>query len=439
MDFIRAHQLNVMLFMSGCCAILAIMTLMPKFMSRRRRIILALMEASCTLLLLFDRFSYQYRGDLRAIGLVMTRLSNGMCYFLMIFIPFLVTQFLRDMYRNEGRLKKLPRRLILCDALFFIGVTLLIVSQFTGLYYTFDAQNQYQRAAGNFISYIVPFSVILIQESVIIQYRSRIKRNLVKAMILCIALPTIASIIQFFVYGISFISITMVLVVIVFYVYVLCSLGEEVEAAKNHELEVYRAARQRENILFEETTESLANAIDAKDKYTHGHSARVAIISRKIAEEAGFSDVECNNVYFAALLHDVGKIGVRDDVINKHGKLNSDEYNEIKLHPVFGDQILASIKESPYLRVGAHYHHERYDGTGYPDGISGENIPAIARIIAVADAYDAMTSTRSYRAALSATQVRQEIVNGKDKQFDGKFADIMLHLIDSGKVDRAKE
>ena len=439
MDFISTHQLNVMLFMSGCCAILAIMTLMPKFMSRRRRIILALMEASCTLLLLFDRFAYQYRGDLRAIGLVMTRLSNGMCYFLMIFIPFLVTQFLRDMYRNEGRLKKLPRRLILCDALFFIGVTLLIVSQFTGLYYTFDAQNQYQRAAGNFISYIVPFSVILIQESVIIQYRSRIKRNLVKAMILCIALPTIASIIQFFVYGISFISITMVLVVIVFYVYVLCSLGEEVEAAKNHELEVYRAARQRENILFEETTESLANAIDAKDKYTHGHSARVAIISRKIAEEAGFSDVECNNVYFAALLHDVGKIGVRDDVINKHGKLNSDEYNEIKLHPVFGDQILASIKESPYLRVGAHYHHERYDGTGYPDGISGENIPAIARIIAVADAYDAMTSTRSYRAALSATQVRQEIVNGKNKQFDGKFADIMLHLIDSGKVDRAKE
>ena len=163
---------------------------------------------------------------------------------------------------------------------------------------------------------------------------------------------------------------------------------------------------------------------------------RVASISRLIAKEAGMDGETCDQVYFSALLHDVGKIGVRDDVINKQGKLDDDEYNQIKEHPVLGYQILSSIRESPYLSIGARYHHERYDGKGYPDGLEGENIPEIARIIAVADAYDAMTSTRSYREALSNEKVREEITEGMGRQFDPRFAAVMLSLMDRDMVGR---
>jgi HD-GYP domain-containing protein (c-di-GMP phosphodiesterase class II) len=154
-----------------------------------------------------------------------------------------------------------------------------------------------------------------------------------------------------------------------------------------------------------------------------------------IAKEAGFSEEECSEVYFSALLHDVGKIGVPDTVINKPGKLTDEEFEKMKQHPVLGAQILSSIKQSPYLSIGAHYHHERYDGDGYPDGLVGENIPEYARIISAADSYDAMTSTRSYRNALSKEKVRSEFANEMGKQFDYKYAAIILKLMDSGKLD----
>ena len=129
-------------------------------------------------------------------------------------------------------------------------------------------------------------------------------------------------------------------------------------------------------------------------------------------------------------MHDVGKIGIPNDIINKNGKLTDEEYNQIKMHPVIGKQILSSIKQSPYLSIGANYHHERYDGHGYPEGLKGDDIPEIARIIAVADAYDAMTSKRSYREPIPQETVREEIVKGSEYQFDPNFARLMLHLID---------
>ncbi len=184
------------------------------------------------------------------------------------------------------------------------------------------------------------------------------------------------------------------------------------------------------HLLFEQTAAALANAIDAKDKYTHGHSARVAEYSRKIAEFYGKSPAECDEIYQIALLHDVGKIGVPENIINKEGKLTEEEYEVIKQHPVLGAQILKSINEYPDLIIGARYHHERYDGKGYPDRLKGEDIPEIARIISVADAYDAMTSKRSYRDPIPQQSVREEIVKGSGTQFDPKFARIMQHLID---------
>ena len=196
---------------------------------------------------------------------------------------------------------------------------------------------------------------------------------------------------------------------------------------KNSHMEKSRKSMQK---LFEQTASSLVNAIDAKDTYTHGHSSRVAEYSLRLAEIKGMSTKECEEVYYTALLHDVGKIGVPSSIINKPGKLTKEEYDIIKQHPILGSQILETIKEHPFLTIGAHYHHERYDGKGYPEGLKGEEIPENARIIAVADAYDAMTSIRSYRDPIPQDKVREEIVKGIGTQFDPEYARLMLHLID---------
>ena len=175
---------------------------------------------------------------------------------------------------------------------------------------------------------------------------------------------------------------------------------------------------------------ALAAAIDAKDNYTNGHSSRVAEYAKMIAARSGYSKAEQDEIYLIGLLHDVGKIGVPDEVINKPSRLTDEEFEIIKKHPVIGNSILSSIKESPKLSTGARWHHERYGGGGYPDGISGEQIPEEARIIAVADAYDAMTSRRSYRHIMPQDRVRTEIEKGMGTQFDPKFARVMLRMID---------
>ena len=176
--------------------------------------------------------------------------------------------------------------------------------------------------------------------------------------------------------------------------------------------------------------QTLAEAIDAKDTYTNGHSSRVAQYSKEIAKRYGYDRKQQDEIYMMGLLHDVGKIGVPDAVINKPGRLTDEEFAMIKKHPEMGSRILASVQEMPELKIGARWHHERYDGTGYPDGLSGTDIPEEARIIAVADSYDAMTSRRSYRDVLSQSVVRSEIEKGKGTQFDPVFADIMLEMID---------
>lgn len=178
---------------------------------------------------------------------------------------------------------------------------------------------------------------------------------------------------------------------------------------------------------------SLTSAIDAKDTYTKGHSSRVAKYSREIARRMGKTQEEIDEVYYAGLLHDVGKIGIPNAIINKPGRLTDEEFAVIKTHPAIGAGILENISEMPNLSLGAHYHHERYDGKGYPDGLFGKEIPEMARIIGTADAYDAMSSKRSYRDVLPQEVVRAEIEQGKGTQFDPGIADIMLTIIDEDK------
>ncbi|MBR4759668.1 MAG: response regulator [Lachnospiraceae bacterium] len=198
---------------------------------------------------------------------------------------------------------------------------------------------------------------------------------------------------------------------------------------KNLEQEVKKKTEENER-LFIHVVQSLADAIDAKDTYTNGHSGRVAQYSKEIARRYGYRGKKLDDIYMMGLLHDVGKIGVPDAVINKPAKLNDEEFEKIKNHPVMGARILKNIKEMPALITGARWHHERFGGGGYPDGIEGKEIPEEARIIAVADSYDAMSSRRSYRDALPQKTVREEIEKGKGTQFDPEFADIMLAMID---------
>ncbi len=207
---------------------------------------------------------------------------------------------------------------------------------------------------------------------------------------------------------------------------------------KNLELEVSKKTEENEH-LFINVVQSLAEAIDAKDTYTNGHSSRVAEYSRKIAKLYGYDGKQLDDIYMMGLLHDVGKIGIPDAVINKPARLTDEEYFLIKEHPVKGAKILDNIKEMPKLAHAARWHHERYDGHGYPDGLKGKDIMEEARIIAVADSYDAMTSRRSYRFPLPQSAVREEIENGKGTQFDPEFADIMLQMIDEDKDYTMKE
>ncbi len=185
--------------------------------------------------------------------------------------------------------------------------------------------------------------------------------------------------------------------------------------------------------LYNETAFALAKAVDAKDAYTSGHSSRVAKYSRMIAERSGAGREEQDEIYTIALLHDIGKIGIPIAIINKPARLTDQEYEIMKTHTTKGFSILEIIEEMPKLATGARSHHERYDGRGYPDHIAGDKIPKYARIISVADAYDAMTSRRSYREAMSQELVRREIEQGIGTQFDPMYAKIMLQLIDEDK------
>ncbi len=207
---------------------------------------------------------------------------------------------------------------------------------------------------------------------------------------------------------------------------------EFVRLQKGLSKEVDKKTKENSRLTIH-VVQTLAEAIDAKDTYTNGHSGRVAAYSKEIASRLGYDEQHQDEVYMMGLLHDVGKIGVPDWIINKTDRLTDEEFAEIKKHPVVGNRILKNIKEMPQLAYGARWHHERIDGRGYPDGRKGQEIPEEARIIAVADAYDAMTSNRSYRKLMPQSDVRAQIEQGKGAQFDSRIADVMISMIDEDK------
>lgn len=186
--------------------------------------------------------------------------------------------------------------------------------------------------------------------------------------------------------------------------------------------------REKEQILVN-VVRSLVSALDAKDEYTCGHSERVALFGRLLAEQVGYDEKACERLYMTGLLHDVGKIGVRDSVLKKDGALTEEEFAEIKRHPDEGWAILQDLEQLRYVLPGVLYHHERFDGAGYPDGLVGEAIPLDGRILAVVDAYDAMTSDRPYRPGMPAERAQQILRDGAGTQWDAGLIDAFFQAL----------
>ncbi len=189
--------------------------------------------------------------------------------------------------------------------------------------------------------------------------------------------------------------------------------------------------------LFYKTIKSIASALDAKDPYTHGHSMRVTLYSIILAKELNIPQAQLEMIETAGLLHDIGKIAIPESILCKPGKLTDDEFLIMKTHPINSEKLIASIKKLDDIVPGIKHHHERWDGRGYPDNLQGENIPYHARIIALADTYDAMTSTRSYRKALDHEIAIAEIEKCAGSQFDPNLAKEFIAIQDI--IKAAKE
>ena len=200
---------------------------------------------------------------------------------------------------------------------------------------------------------------------------------------------------------------------------------------QRRELDLARKQIQMGN----ETIIAIAKAVDAKDERTSQHSLRVSQYCALIAKELGMSEAECENLRRTALMHDIGKIGIPDSILNKPARLTDEEYAVMKSHVTRGAEILKDFTLLDHVVEGARYHHERYDGRGYPDGLKGEDIPLYGRIIGVADAFDAMTANRVYRKQMDFDYVLGEMERGRGTQFDPKIVDILLRLIEEGKID----
>lgn len=190
--------------------------------------------------------------------------------------------------------------------------------------------------------------------------------------------------------------------------------------------------------LFYKTIKSIAFALDAKDKYTHGHSLRVTVYSLALAKALKLPDDVLEEIETAGLLHDIGKIAIPEKILSKPGKLTDEEFAIIKTHPALGEKLVESIDKLKLISNWLKCHHERFDGKGYPSGLKGEEIPISARIIAIADTYDAMTSSRSYRTALTHEVAIDEIKRCAGSQFDPKLAELFVSIGDEIKAIKEK-
>lgn len=439
MDYFIQNQFTFMVMLGGICGFIFFFLLFMKIEDRQKKKSFLQIAFFIMVMLFSDRLAYLYRGNESTLGFWMVRISNFLVFFSILMSENGFNNYLLSVSAKKQVTKEDTRILYICRAIALVGAVLLVISQFTGLYYTFDATNHYVRSRMFILCYAMPVCMLLMQMVFVTKHHGIFSTRILWGIYLFLVLPLLAGVVQIFCYGASLTSISMGISAIFLYFLALRDQNYSLNVAARKELmRVHEMEKQSQKLLYQ-TVEALASAVDTKDAYTHGHSNRVAKYAKRIAELSGMSEAECEEVYLAGLLHDVGKIGIQDSIINKEGRLTNEEYAIIKQHPALGERILTKISLMPTLSVGARYHHERYDGSGYPDRLKGDDIPTIGRIIAVADAYDAMTSKRSYRDQIPQQQVREELVNGIGTQFDPEYAKIMIDMLDHDRDYQMKE
>ena len=363
----------------------------------------------------FEALAYVFRGDVSVLGWWMVRITNFgvfLCNHLLLLFAgwFIVRTIERDGHVVNVNFKRMFVGTVMT------GVVLLVLARAFGFYYAFDEQNLYYRIRGYWVMIAVLwFAAIALLVLTLVNWQqfTTLERT---AFLMIEILPIVAMIAQLFTYGVSLTTFAGTISLAMMFM--------------AYELECARGEAANERKMLDDVIAALAEAVDAKDTYTRGHSARVAEYSRMLARRLGLGRDEVERIYRMAVLHDVGKIGVPDAVLNKPGRLNDEEFALIKSHAALGGDILKTVETMPELTIGARWHHERYDGKGYPDGLENEAIPFEARIICVADSYDAMTSDRVYRDHLPQNVVRYEIERNAGTQFDPDVARAMLEIID---------
>ncbi len=339
-------------------------------------------------------------------------------------------------YSDMGHESKLKRR-IMNYTLLSANLLLLLTNPFTGWIFTYDSNGNYiHEILFVPVAYGFPLAFFVIGSLYMFRHRERYRKNQLRVMILAIIAAAILFAAQMLFFDDVLITLFMASIgVLVIFISLetpdyLALLKTKAELTEAREREA--AALAKEN-LSRQVLLAFSKAVDAKDHYTNGHSERVAKYAKEIARRMGKTQKEQDEIYELGLLHDIGKIGIPEEIINKVGKLTDKEFAKIKEHTIIGWDILKTIDEMPWLSTGAKWHHERFDGKGYPDGLYGVAIPEKARIICLADSYDAMTSKRSYSEPRTQQEVREEIVRCSGTQFDPDIAKFLLDMIDEDK------
>ena len=439
MQFLIDHQLNIMMLLSGICGALTILIIVSRALSKRRRLALSAMEITGMLLITFDRMAYIYSGDTSRTGFIMVRVSNFVVFFMTSMIVYAFNMYLTDLLTEEGKMEEPPKRLKVVSVMAILGMLLIVISQFTGIIYTFDEMNRYHRGSGFLLCYVMPILGPLIQLSVAIQYRRKFSRIIYISLLLYLIVPMVASIIQIFAYGISLTNMMIVLVSLSTYIFAFLDINETVRHTHEKELSSLRDEQDSIMRLFDETVSAMISAVEKKDGFGEGHSVRVARRAKMMAKAAGKDEDACNEIYYSALLHNVGLVGISDSEIEKIGKPGEEENEEIRRKPEVGSKILSQVTGHPYLKQAAMYSCEKYDGTGYPEGLSGTDIPEVARIVAVADAYDQLTNKKKYRDALPDAIVREEFIKEAGAKYDPEYARIMIEMMDAEANEKNNE
>lgn len=360
-------------------------------------------------------------------------LLNTIYLFLTFISAYLIEKYIFTMVEH---MQKHHLILDLLVSWFFTAV--MIINVFTGWGFKFE-NGEYIKGPLFILNFLLPMWFLMHIIYVVITKRKLFtKKQLTLNSIACVFI-TIAPIIQMQFPNIllTFFGYTLIAIIVLFTLetpdfieleYLRKNLEQEIAEQSRKNIEKQRKLE----MMSLEATQAFVQAIDEKDEYTNGHSLRVSVYSVLLAQSLGWNPDKIEHLRLAALLHDIGKIGVPDMILNKPNKLTEDEYEIIKSHTKKGGKILHKLSSLKDAETVALYHHERYDGTGYPGKLSGKNIPEFVRVVTIADSFDAMTTNRVYRHKMNKEYVIQQIKDNSGKQFDPEYIKEFIKLIELG-------